>query len=420
MSRLPCLVLSLTLAAAGVGAETFTVNRTTDAVDSNPGDGVCGTGLLCSLRQAVQEANALPGRDTITLRAGAYVLTLAGQDEDAAATGDLDVVDDLEIVGAGAGTTVIDGGGLDRVLHVLGDEHPELLLHGVTVTGGQALTASTCLGGGVLVELLSTLRLDHCAVIGNSANQGGGVMAYPGGEVDIRDSSLTGNSAVYVSGPGQGAAIMLMAFANLSLRSSTVSGNSLSGSGFAVEGETASLTIVNSTVADNSSGGVRSWNGETTIVQSTITDHQSWGLRFSSNDGSHPLTLVNTILAGPWNCDITTAGAYTHAGNLESADSCGLDTAAGELTWTDPRLGPLVANGGPTMTRMPRPGSPAVDAAAGAPHCEPADQRGVPRPADGDGDGVAVCDIGAVEAEPPLYSDDFESGDTSFWSAVSP
>jgi len=63
---------------------------------------------------------------------------------------------------------------------------------------------------------------------------------------------------------------------------------------------------------------------------------------------------------------------------------------------TDPLLEPLGDNGGPTQTHALKPNSPAID--AGNPACEVTDQRGVIRPIDGDGDGTALCDIGAFEA----------------------
>jgi hypothetical protein len=62
----------------------------------------------------------------------------------------------------------------------------------------------------------------------------------------------------------------------------------------------------------------------------------------------------------------------------------------------DPQLGPLGDNGGPTQTHMPLAGSPAIDTATSG-GCPAADQRGIGRPADGNGDGVAACDVGAVE-----------------------
>ncbi|TMB18127.1 MAG: CSLREA domain-containing protein [Deltaproteobacteria bacterium] len=107
-----CSILVPLLAATITGAQaaTFTVDTTTDGVDAVPGDGVCATAAgACSLRAAVQEANALEGPDTIDLPAGTYVLTLAGPAEDESASGDLDVHETLTITGAGAATTVIDG-----------------------------------------------------------------------------------------------------------------------------------------------------------------------------------------------------------------------------------------------------------------------------------------------------------------------
>jgi hypothetical protein len=62
---------------------------------------------------------------------------------------------------------------------------------------------------------------------------------------------------------------------------------------------------------------------------------------------------------------------------------------------TDPLLGPLADNGGPTKTHLPLAGSPAIDTSTG---CGQTDQRGFARPADGDGNGSAVCDVGPVEA----------------------
>jgi hypothetical protein len=71
----------------------------------------------CSLRGAIIAANANPGADTINLPAGTYALSILGAGEDNAATGDLDIRDDLTILGAGAATTTVDGSGIDRVFH---------------------------------------------------------------------------------------------------------------------------------------------------------------------------------------------------------------------------------------------------------------------------------------------------------------
>jgi hypothetical protein len=75
--------------------------------------------------------------------------------------------------------------------------------------------------------------------------------------------------------------------------------------------------------------------------------------------------------------------------NLSSDATCGFNNV-GSLNNTDPMLGPLTNNGGPTLTMALLPGSPAID--AGDSSAAPAtDQRGFPRPA-----GLA-SDIGAFE-----------------------
>src|SRR5262245_38281091 len=73
----------------------FTVNSTADAPDLAPGNGLCATATgICTLRAAIQEANAHPndasGPDSISLPAGTYTFTRTGANEDAANTGDLD------------------------------------------------------------------------------------------------------------------------------------------------------------------------------------------------------------------------------------------------------------------------------------------------------------------------------------------
>src|SRR5262249_31184738 len=102
-------------------------------------------------------------------------------------------------------------------------------------------------------------------------------------------------------------------------------------------------------------------------------------------------TLKNTIVANNFpggNCAVVGVSA---GHNLSSDGSCGF-TAPGDLNNTDPMLGPLTNNGGPTETHALLAGSPAIDAGSG--DCPPAgaDQRGIVR-AQG-----AACDIGAYEA----------------------
>src|SRR5215213_1678236 len=105
-------LLAWLLTARPALAATFTVNQTTDVVDANTGDGVCDTnlaaaGLQCSLRAAVQQANALPSTASaphvINLPVGTFTLTIAGRDELGSATGDLNLTAaGIRIVGLGA------------------------------------------------------------------------------------------------------------------------------------------------------------------------------------------------------------------------------------------------------------------------------------------------------------------------------
>ena len=137
------LLLTLGALSSPAQAATTIIVTTTDDELNSDGD--------CALREAIQAANtdtavdACPagsGDDAITLGAGSYTLTLAGTLEDNNATGDLDIVGstgDLTVNGAGASSTIIDGGGIDRVLHIL---NGTATINDATVTNG--LLADTC------------------------------------------------------------------------------------------------------------------------------------------------------------------------------------------------------------------------------------------------------------------------------------
>src|SRR5439155_8572297 len=105
------------------------------------------------------------------------------------------------------------------------------------------------------------------------------------------------------------------------------------------------------------------------------------------------LSLANTILATT-GFDANCVGSVTSLGhNLDSDGSCAL-AAEGDLSSVDPKLGALADNGGPTQTQALLAGSPAIDAGTNS-GCPSTDQRGQPRPKDGNGDGNVVCDMGA-------------------------
>src|SRR5262245_54644254 len=137
---------------------TFTVDDVADAVDATPGDGVCQTGAgVCTLRAAIQEANALPGPDRIECLdklTGTVTLAIPGAAEDLGATGDLDIRDDLAIDGDCERQRAdivsplhVDAAGLDRVLHVVSGV---VSIINVRLSGGVAGAGEN--GGGILNE----------------------------------------------------------------------------------------------------------------------------------------------------------------------------------------------------------------------------------------------------------------------------
>ena len=111
---------------------TFRVNSVLDTVAANLKTGKDASGHI-SLRSAIQAADAHPGTDTIVVPAGTFLLTIPGTDENASATGDLDINGSVKIKGAGAGSTIVDGNQLDRVFRVLSGK---VSISGLTIQGG--------------------------------------------------------------------------------------------------------------------------------------------------------------------------------------------------------------------------------------------------------------------------------------------
>jgi CSLREA domain-containing protein len=160
----------------------FTVTKFTDT-----NDGACNTD--CSLREAIIDANASPGADTIVLNAGTYNLTIGGTGEDATTSGDLDITDDLTITGAGSGVTVIDAGGLipgDRALHIL---TATVTISGVTIRNGNGVNA-----GGGIYQYNGTLTLNNSQLFSNTANYGGGLYVKAGG-ITLSSGQILSNTA---------------------------------------------------------------------------------------------------------------------------------------------------------------------------------------------------------------------------------
>ena len=382
------MILAITVPIPSYAA-TFTVDSTADTPDANPGDGICADlSGLCTLRAAVQEANASSSSDSINLETATYTLTgTAG--EDAAASGDLDILEDVTIGGTATASTIIDGGGVDRVFDI--GTGVIVTLSDLTVRGGSVPSES---GGGI--RNAGTLSLDNTTITTNVAGLDGGAIVNSD-TLTLTESTVSGNDA---SGNGGG----IFNDNGLTVTRSTVSGNDASGAGSNGGGiynaAGGSLTTTNSTITDNfaddSGGGIFNSSGATVAsTNDTISDNSAAIASGGGIFNSGTATLTNTIVANNAGNNCTRPVAITSGGNnLDSTDTCGF-AAAGDITNQDPLLGTLADNGGPTQTQELLAGSPAIDAGNNA-ACPPTDQRGAIRPSNG------TCDIGAFEVAPEV------------------
>ncbi|MGE3886220.1 MAG: choice-of-anchor Q domain-containing protein [Vicinamibacterales bacterium] len=450
---LPLVLLLQTavLSPAFAGA-TINVTTTADGVEGNGNCTLREAIIAANTDSAVDTCPAGSGADTIALPPGTYVLSRAGPREDAAATGDLDITSELTIAGPGRVVTTLDGGSRrealgDRVLHVLPGGH--LAISGVTVRGGYCASGGGILNAGWLAITDSTVKDNVASEIADECwapIPTGGAGIYNTGELHIVRSTLSDNwmygTASYsdVASPGGGllnkgtavitASVVIRNFAasgggirnDLDLRlvetwvannsarfygagldnmghadlsRGAVSGNVDGGILNGRPGAPATLRLDTVTVSANRShrlyGSIHNWGGTVAIQNSTIAGNYSveapggiWG----------PAQVVNTLIAnGPYgDC----AGAITSLGyNLDTDGTCGL-TRPSDLPLSDPGLGPLTDNGGPTPTHALNAWSVALDRIPEAACLGGLDQRGVSRPYPAHG----ACDVGAYERSP--------------------
>lgn len=239
----------------GERSRALQVTTRADTVDVHPGDGRCADAKRqCSLRAAVQEANA-SGGGRIQLREGTYRLGRAGRDEDAAATGDLDVTSRTTVSGDGAR---VDAAGLDRVWDVLAGG--SLTLQHVTVSGGAATgTGLPASGGGV--RNAGALEVDRSTITRNSAvRAGGGIEALEGSTTTLTRATLSHNSTG--AGPGNGGGLHLTGRGEVHVDRSTVTGNTAAAEGGGLwNSATGTMTVERSTVERNTAGGPEATNG---------------------------------------------------------------------------------------------------------------------------------------------------------------
>jgi CSLREA domain-containing protein len=442
------LALTLALGPPTASAATITVNTTADELNAD-GD--------CSLREAILAANTNTAvdacaagsgaTDLINVPAGTFTLSIPGAGEDANATGDLDFSSGAALVGAGAAATVIDGAGLDRVLHVLATPGIFVAVQDLTIRGG----GGECHGGGIHVEHLAVLVVRDSTLTDNAAGNGGAISnagrteiydsvlsdnvgghrggaIWNGDHLSIENSSITGNTFNFSGGcPGSaffGGGGIFNEGPQLSIEESTLEGNTSSFNAGAINnwfgadlglaritlsGNSAddrggglfnlgTARVENVTVSGNSAiqtgGGIWTGSGTLSLASSTLSGNGSMhgvgGLQNTFGTADVGSTILANSAGGDCSGPINSLGYNL----IEDAAGCAIaGDPSGNIIGVDPVLGPLADNGGVSRTHALLPGSPAID--AGNPACPPphVDQRIAPRPQG------SRCDIGAFELE---------------------
>ena len=324
-----------------------------------------------SLRQAIQDNNALGGGNTIVFSNSVTgVITLGSG---------LSITAGVTIVGPGANVLKVSGNNSVRVFDITG---VTVSISGLTIANGRLSNGDV----GAGIQNLGVLTVSNCAFLNNSntyPNIGGAI--YQAGAATLLNCTFQGNSSL-----GGGA---IYAQGQTYVTNCTFTGNSAlgNGRGGAIWSATPNGVVLHSC----------------TLFGNSAPQTQSGGGIYA--DSVSPVYVRNTIIAS------NTAGSNPDASGIFMSQGYNLIGNAGSTVWNglgdqvgspgsplNPLLAPLQDNGGPTLTMAPLPGSPAID--QGKTSANPSDQRGRPRPYDNPavpnatgGDG---SDIGAVEISP--------------------
>ena len=285
---------------------------------------------------------------------------------------------------------------------------------GTTTISNTTIVSNTAMsefggGSGAGVANTGTLTIDHSEIISNTVFGNGAGLYSTSGSLLLTNSSVRGNTS---SGDGGGMFISGQIDRHIAISNTTISGNGAIGGGGlylqTTSGSPYEMTMTNVTISGNSAvegaGILKGRNPSNayftltivnaTIANNTITTGNSAGGITNSCCGT--TFIQNTILSNNSNANCSNSGTLSSYGfNVDSGSTCGF-TAAGDQSNTDPKLGLLHDNGGPTQTHALLDHSPAIDA-VNTTQCPLTDQRGVARPADGDGNGTFICDVGAYE-----------------------
>jgi hypothetical protein len=258
--------------------------------------------------------------------------------------------------------------------------------------------------GGGMNNLDSPMpTLSRVTFTGNRAGYGGGVFNFDNlvsSTPVFTDVTFRDNTALH-SGGGMWNTLASPVFNRVTFFDNSADEN---GGGMYNE-SSSSPSLTNVTFSGNSAndygGGLyNDWSNPsmTNVTFSGNTADQGGGMYIT---GGFMPVLKNVLIANSIGGDCyNTAGSGISASHslLEDTgvNACGLSSSGTNITGYDPNLGPLQDNGGATLTHDLLPNSPAIEAGTNT-GCPLTDQRGAPRPLDGDGDHDPRCDIGAIE-----------------------
>ena len=244
-----------------------------------------------SLRQAIADANALAGADTITFQAsvtGNITLT----------TGDIDITDSVTIDGPGAAALSVSGNDASRIFYIYSPNPApiDVTISGLTLTDGRSFVDSDVIAsrGGAINTVGENLTVEESVVKDSEAGGDGGGIASTGAALTLRDSTIRNNHTYVASSNqgGDGGGVFANDSTHVLLDTVTLHLNAAAFDGGGIEVRApqsgAEVTIVESTLHQNSSGA----RGHLTAP---FPNHNGGGFSFESVPD---FTILRTTMSG--------------------------------------------------------------------------------------------------------------------------